>query len=86
MAVLRDLECRRGHRRELRVDIGVPVACCACLRLMRPIISLGTVQCPTDRLFPFVHPHLSHKPVEVRSWKHYKQLLRERGASNELAS
>lgn len=83
MRALRDFECRVcGKVRELMAHEWEFVLCCG--MAMRPIITLGTVQCPTDRLWPMWHPNLGHEPVEVRSWGHFNALLRERGLSNPL--
>jgi len=35
---------------------------------------------------PFMHEHLDHEPVLVKSWKHYKEELQKRNLVNELAS
>jgi hypothetical protein len=62
------------------------VLCTRCMRAMKPAITLRTIQPPTDALWPMWHPNLGHEPVEVRSWGHFKQLLKERNLSNVLAS
>ena len=56
--------------------------CCA--RNMTRVYTLATHQ--STGFEPFWHPHLGHKPVWVESWGHYRQLLKERNASNELAT
>ena len=35
---------------------------------------------------PFVHEHLGHEPVLIKSWKHYKEELKKAGGYNELGS
>src|SRR5262245_24879106 len=57
-----------------------------CRRVMVYIFTLSKAQPPSDALWPMVHPHLGHQPVEVRSWGHYKSLLKQRNLSNELGS
>jgi hypothetical protein len=53
---------------------------------MMYIVTLSKAQPPSDALWPMVHPHMGHDPVEVKSWGHYKQLLKERNLSNVLGS
>lgn len=68
---------------------GTPVMglqCPACGAVMIYVITLSKAQPATDALWPMWHPHLGHRPVEVKGWGHFKQLLKERGLSNSLGS
>lgn len=88
MPVRRDFECVNCRQVEENVQARPErgLLCPNCGSVMVSIITLGTVQRPTDALWPMMHPHLGHVPVEVKSWRHYKQLLKDRNFSNELAS
>jgi hypothetical protein len=85
--LVRDYECIScGARREERGFPSTGFVCDKCGCLMQYVMTLGTVQAATDALWPMIHPHLGHKPVEVKGWGHYKQLLKERGLRNSLGS
>jgi hypothetical protein len=84
---LRDYECVAcGARREERGFPSTGFICSGCGSLMRYVVTLSSAQHPAESMFPFVHPHLGDKPVTVKGWGHYKQLLKERGLSNALGS
>jgi hypothetical protein len=83
----RDFECVKcGKVVEANMPPHVGLVCSVDRSVMVPIISLSKAQPCTDALFPFWHPNLGHKPVEVKGWGHFKQLLRDRGVSNPLGS
>lgn len=35
---------------------------------------------------PFIHPHLDHHPVEIRSWSQYRSELSKRNLANPMAT
>lgn len=93
MLARRDFECVGcGTIREALAPPHIGLVCetlidgTPCGRVMVSIITLSRAQPTSDSLWPMWHPHLGHEPVEVRSWSHYKALLKERGLSNVLAT
>ena len=44
---------------------------------MEFILSLGPK--PTDHLYPYFEENFDHKPVEVKSLRHYRQEQKKRG-------
>lgn len=80
-----DFQCEVCQRRVEVISPSGPPSPPVCHgQPMRRLWSLSTRH--STGFKPFWHPHLWHKPVLVTSWKHYRQLLAERHASNELAS
>jgi len=93
MLARRDFECVGcGAIRETVAHPHIGLICdnvidgMPCRRVMVSIITLSRAQPPSDALWPMWHPHLGHEPVEVRSWGHYKSLLKSKGYINELGS
>lgn len=82
-----DIECGTCSARDevfLRKVGDWDDVCLHCGGTMHRVYALANTQ--STGFKPFWHPHLGHTPVLVESWSHYKKLLRERNASNELVS
>lgn len=85
MEALRDYECVScGFTEEKR---GLPSwgwRCPKCGAVMLYIMTLPRPQAATDSMWPMMHPNFGHRPVEVKSWGHFNQLLKRHGKSNPL--
>ncbi len=86
MLKLHDFYCETcKHNQEELLDIPPELAsiqCKKCGALMTYVVVGGKAY----TFKPFIHPHLGNKPIEIKSWKHYKQELKKCGGANELAS
>lgn len=85
MLRLHDFQCPKCEAvREELVDVPPQMAHirCHCGAHMNHVIIGGK-----SHVFrPFMHPHLGPRPIEIRSWRQYKEELRKCGGANELAT
>lgn len=86
MLKMHDFECVAcGYTHEELLDAPpelLSIHCPKCRGVCKHVIIGGK----SFTFEPFTHPHLGHEPVLIKSWGHYRKVLRERGLENPLGS